>query len=147
MSSSPPTRAGRRRSWPATRSATTPSTCPTSRAIGARPPRLVGVGAEAGVQHEVVEGAAAELGAAADALAGEAGLLEGARLGEVVDVGRGLDAVGAGRLEEPVGEQPLGLGAQALAAALGHEIDADHPRLRLDVRAVAHLVIRDRSDD
>src|SRR5439155_11192040 len=105
------------------------------------------VGAEPREDHEVVVAAGAELCAAGHAFAGEAGLLEGARLGEVVDVGRGLDAVGAGRREQPIGEDPLGLRTVALAAGTRRKLDAEHPRRGLRIRAVGDAVVLNGAKD
>ena len=102
--------------------------------------------AQPGVGDQVVVRAGAKLGAADNALAGEAGLLEGALLGEVVDIGLGLDAVGIGLLEQVVREQPLGDAAEAVAAGLGDERDADVPRPRLGRRPVVDLVPADGAD-
>ena len=59
-----------------------------------------------------------ELRAARDPLPGEARLLERTLLGHVLDVGRRLDPVRVGVLEEPGREEPLRLAAKALAAGL-----------------------------
>src|SRR4051812_43710807 len=86
------------------------------------------VRAEQTVDSHVPAPALAELGAAEDAVAVEAGLLQGALLGEVVDVGAGLDAIQLGGGEEVLGEEPLGGGADASATRGHDQLDADVPR-------------------
>ena len=86
------------------------------------------------------------LRAAHDSFAAEPGLLEGALLGEVLHVRRGLDAVRIGGPEELLGEQPLGLAAIAMAARARDERDADVPGPARAVGAVADAVPADGAD-
>src|SRR6266508_4401208 len=98
------------------------------------------------VQGHVVEGAVAELGAAQHALAGEAGLLQGALLGHVLHVGAGLDPLHPGVGEQVLGQQPLRLGAEAAVAVLGQQGDADVVGDRAAAGAVLDRVVADVTD-
>jgi hypothetical protein len=60
-----------------------------------------------------------------DALAAEPDALQCPPLGQVLDVGDGLDAVRQGAGEQVLGEQPLRGRPEALAAVLGKEQGAD----------------------
>jgi hypothetical protein len=60
-----------------------------------------------------------------DALAAEAGPLQRLLLGEVLDIGDGLESVGQGRGEQVLDQQSLRCGPQALAAVLGEQEGAD----------------------
>jgi hypothetical protein len=72
-----------------------------------------------------VERALAELGVAQHAFTGEPGLLQGPLLGQILDVGAGLQPFDQGVGEQVGGQLPLGVGAVALAAVLGQQPDAD----------------------
>ena len=95
---------------------------------------------------EVAIAARPELRATRDALAGKACLLERALLGHVLDVGRRLDPVSVGVLEEPRREETLGLAAETLAAGLGDQVDPEVPRGGWRVGPVRHAVPADGSD-
>lgn len=90
--------------------------------------------------------AGAPLAATRHALAREAGLGQRALLGQVVDVGRRLDAVDVARREQPVGEQPLRLRAEAVAACGWEQLDPDVEARRLWIWAVAAYVPAQAAD-
>ena len=90
--------------------------------------------------------ARAHLGAALDALAREAGLLERSLLGEVLDVGRCLDPVRIGGPEELVGELALGFAAVAMAARARDQRDPDVPGPARTIRAKHDPMPADRAD-
>src|SRR5438105_739916 len=84
---------------------------------------------EAAVGHEVVEAARAELRAARDPLADEAGLLETSLLRNVLHVGLGLHAVEARLREQPLRQLALRVGAESVPPGLGTQLDPDVPRV------------------
>src|SRR6266545_6048616 len=110
------------------------------------PERAVSLPPQPQVQRQVVEGAVAELGAAQHPLAGEAGLLQGALLGHVLHVGARLDPLDPGVGEQVLGQQPLRLRAQAAAAVLRQQGDADVVGDRAAARAVLDRVVADVPD-
>ena len=86
------------------------------------------------------------LRAADRSLAHEPGLLERPLLGDIVDVGLGLDPVDLGRLEQVGREECLRLAPVAMPARLGEQPDPDVPCPGLGVRTVAHRVKADEAD-
>src|SRR5207302_1419108 len=71
---------------------------------------------------------------------------EGPALGHVLDVGRRLHPFHQRRLEQVLGQQPLGPGAVAVPPPLGVEGDADVPGLGGGRRPVVHGVPADVAD-
>src|SRR5262245_13788580 len=86
------------------------------------------------------------LRAADDAFAGEAGLLQRALLGDVLDVGTGLDPLDREQLEQQLGEQALGVAAVAMATGFRVEGDPDVESRGALVRSVADRMPGDIAD-
>ena len=91
--------------------------------------RHLAVVAQSRIGNQVVIRASAELRAALDSLADEAGLLQRALFGQVLDVGGSLDPIEVVGREQELGQQALRLGAKALALRLGTQLDAEVPGL------------------
>jgi hypothetical protein len=95
--------------------------------------------AQDAVEGHVVVLAVAELRPSHDAFTGEARFFQGTLLGEVGDVGVGVDAVGPSVGKQITGEQELGPSADASAAGFGEQGD---PRQVAEIRAAPGPGIR-----